>query len=64
MWKEPESPIYHTKTWTTTFEDKVLSFSNITYTDTSPGSYVDPNIQKGQREGTNDQGEFWKEKWE
>ena len=44
MWKEPDSQIYHTKTWTTTFEDKVLSFSNITYTDTSPGSYVDPNI--------------------
>ena len=34
MWKEPGSTVYHTKTWTTTFEDKILSTANLVYTET------------------------------
>jgi len=64
MWKEPGSTIYHTKTWTTTFEGKILSFSNLAYTETSHKLAPDPNISKGHREGTNELGQFWREKWE
>ena len=62
------SEVYKTGHWTARQSvrnpDHQVWVKDITYTNTSPNYRPDPNLKKGEKEGVNEDGQFWKEEWE
>lgn len=67
-WTLPDSQVYKTGHWTArqSIKDpnRQVMVKDITYTDLTPGHRPDPNLKVGEREGVNEDGQFWKEDWE
>lgn len=67
-WTLPDSQVYKTGHWTArqSIKDpnRQVMVKDITYTDVTPGHRPDPNLKVGEREGVNEDGQFWKEDWE
>jgi hypothetical protein len=57
------STIIKTGIWNSSFHGKFLSTKIISYRETDKSKPHDPHTISGQREGTNEQGQYWKEDW-
>ena len=51
-------------TWWTEFVGKCESQKETSFRETDASMVVDPNLVRGEREGRNQYGQFWKEDWQ
>ena len=51
-------------TWWTEFVGKCESQKETSFRETDSSLVVDPNLVRGEREGKNQYGQFWKEDWQ
>lgn len=63
QWQKPGSTVVKTGIWTSSFYGKFLSTKIITYRETDKSKPQDPDTKSGEREGTNEHGQYWKEDW-
>ena len=63
QWTNPTSTVIKTGIWVSSFTGKFFSTKIINYRETDRSKLHDPDTKSGEREGTNENGQYWKEDW-